>query len=268
MSVAAPQILFAMQQTSGTVCTNSGTVATNGAVNTTSTTSTENTNWSWNAGPPTYWRAITPDHGTGQAWIGATTITLPTTNTQSAWLAIGFRLASFATSNSKGYLIGTTNGDDQTGGLSVRAVSPTAGGNFDLQCWYQNGSGLGITQAFTGMVFGTDYRVIYGADTTSPGASVAKFKLDSASIVNGNGASFSVNGTTAFVNNMGYIGRGGGFNNYNGITGRIYYVAHWRGITLSDADLASVNTDPTTITGWPGAVTGGFLNRNYWWGNQ
>jgi hypothetical protein len=250
MPLAQPKIMFVFDQASGKTVANygsAGTAAINSAVQ-----CIENTDFAWVAGASpllSYLSLITKDSSpatSSQPFIDLTGYTLGTTFTH-IYTAVGFRLTSLDTTIfNEGYLSHPKNGAQ--GGFKLR-VTPNGGG-FDLFCHWesQNFNTVG-ENTFTGLSFGTDYRVVAYCDPTNTAAVVTKFLLDGGSVI----APATTNpGSDIWDTDVGWIDRRHDFAVYGGVVARLYYWVHDRGVALADADMAAINSDPSTAwTGWP-----------------
>lgn len=257
MAVAQPDILLVLNDSSGTTVTNDGTVATDASVG----HGVENTDWAWHPGEGSlngWWESLDQD-GSDQAWITMTGIALSNTLTH-LWSALAFNITSWDTrASSRGYIIGGTNTNEVAGGLVFRVGAPTSTGDFDLTVFCRDISfSIEQTITFADLSFSTDYSIVAALDATTASAHVLKAKLDSGSVQSS--ASANRTGGAVWGNNGGYIGRSIDYTNYYGFIGKVYFYAHDRGVLLSDADMASINSDPSIITGWPGGGGGGGLS--------
>lgn len=247
MAITQPAMLLTLNGSSGTTATNYGATAVNPTAN-----ATENTQWKWNHNASELlgnWQSLIEGGGTNCGAIDCTSVTLGGTALTHLWAAVKFNLTARDTSASGyGYILGLTNFD---GGIGVRAIAPSGGGDYDLMCRVSS-SGGGVTSdylGFTALSWSTDYSLVMALDATTPTSCTFKLKLGSNSVVSNTGVNF--NGQT-FTDGCGYLGRDSGFANYYGIQGKIYYAMKGRGVLLSDTDMATINSDPTQVTGWPG----------------
>jgi hypothetical protein len=260
MPLAQPKIMFVFAETSGKTITNYGSTG-NAAINS-AAACVETTDFAWVAGASpllSYLSLITKDTSpatSSQPTIDLTGYTLGTTFSH-IYTAVGFRLASLDGVLNEGYLANPKNGAQ--GGLKLR-VTPNGGG-FDLFCHWEATNFFPVGETtFSALSFGTDYRVVAYCDPTNTAAVVTKFLLDGGSVI----APATTNpGTDVWDTDAGYIDRRHDFAIYGGVTARLYYWVHDRGVALADADMSAINSDPSTAwTGWPssGSTRGGPFN--------
>lgn len=246
MSVT-PQILLAMTQTSGSNITNYGS---GGGTFPIQAGATENTDFRWVGG--SYLEYQTRYEGGGASTQPYTTLgglALGTTFSH-IYVAMKFRITSYDSGVlNQGHLCWPATGGGD-GGIGVRLVAPSGGGDFDLYCKGETASLFPIgTHTFTALTFGTDYSLCVVADLTSNTAVQMKFLLDAGTVqkpatTNPGGDSWSTD--------AGYLDRRGDFDKYGGVVGRLYYFVHGRGTLLSDGDMGTANSSPSSFfTGWP-----------------
>lgn len=256
MPIAQPKILYPLNAATGATIENFGTDAADAAVQ---VGAVENTNWRWVPGASallSYLELLTLDNSSGggdlQPYVNLTGYTLGTTFTH-VYTAVGFRVASFDTAIlNEGYLASALGG---RGSPIIRIKTPSAGGDFDILCRFETtGFFLVGEHTFTGLSFGTDYRIVIAVDLTSNTAAQAKFLLDGGTVQK---PATTSPGGDSWNTDAGYIDRRHDFTMYGGLTGRLYYWAHDRGVLLSDQDMLDLNADPTIITGWPAGGASG-----------
>ncbi len=165
-----------------------------------------------------------------------------------------------------GHIVGTIDpGNGHPGTASIYIDTPAGGGNFDMRCQLWSTTGVGTQHLYSALNFSTDYALAMTADISSVTAVTGKFLLNAGSVLAGDADPVNMV-ATAFAATGGYIARGGEFNRYHGILGKVYYYAEGLGVLLSNSDLSNINTNgPSVIGGYP--TTGGFLSRNFWWDN-
>lgn len=245
-SVPQPDFLFTLDQASGTTIVNYGTQATSYVIGT-NVGAVEGTDWAWrpNTGP---WlgryEGIT-DGGNNMP-LPNTAATGPGTSVAPENLMIGFYLRSFGNGGQTA-LVGR-----KTNGLNIACISPSAGGDFDIQIRISNSGSVDSTTTITNRSFNTYYMLCVSVDTSqSPAVITAK-----------------VNQETPVTNTISYAGqvmtntwpgflRPDFFTIYYGLDGYCTAYAHHRNAAAAwtDSDMASINADPSFITGWPsGAV--------------
>lgn len=263
MSIQAPQVLHVMNESSGTTVTNYGTSGSNSSV----TLAPEATGFSWHPGAGLYganngyWQSLAiKDADMAQINMDATVFA---TTFDSGYLACGFRLTSFDTTTGHAYVVGGGDGSGGGFGFVIEINAPSGGGDFDVKARFNASTFGGVaSRVFAACTFGTDYQLVMTIDTSTIGSTVAKFKLDSGSILTASEGTVNFSGehwpvTTGRVNGANEWDGGNNGDTFAGFLGRVYYVAHYRGGVLADADMNALNADPTTIPGWP--ASGGSL---------
>ena len=163
-------------------------------------------------------------------------------------VAIGFRIDDVCTTINNGRLKSMAPTWLDRGGIYINAARTTS--TYTLQCRAAETDDLPAFQIdFTGLSFSTDYVLSMSIDVSVP---QLKAKLDSGSVQTDTtgGSSFSA---SPWTTNGGKLATGSTYTKYGGTSGRYYYYYEERGtdIAWGDSELASVNSDPTTLDGWP-----------------
>lgn len=251
MAVAQPTHLLIFNETSGANITNYGTVSTVYAIQQGSATT--HYEWVQQAQTPTGgYIDLKQKGGANMPWM-ATAATAFANTLTTLNFAIGFTVDSLEGIVGNNFV---SHPDANEGDVFVNVVGPSAGGDFDITMALNsnNGSSSGPTHTFTGLTFGTFYRIAASLDVSSPATATGRFKL-------GSNATVTPATTNMTSQNMGtshpWFNRARDFTNYGGHDGRFYYIAYQRGGTpWSSTDLGDINTDPSAaITGWPGAAS-------------
>lgn len=248
-----PQILYVPNDVdTGKTVHNYGSVATNGAVNS-SGSCVEGTNFAWNASTSPFLGCFESNtaQGAGQGWID-TALTGQPTAPNAIQLAMALSIDSWGAVGDVGYLYGTRT-NNVTNDIWVQVGHPgTSGFKLNFGC---DASGISFVQSFDNLSLNTTYRLVVVLDRTTASSAVLKYLLDGGSVQ----TSASQNsGGSSFASTTGWIGRASDFTDYYGINGRVHYFAYARGTSWSSLEMAAINSAPdTAFSAWPGAGGGG-----------